>query len=526
MDSPLLLYITLISVSGVFNFFLGLYAYMKRTEFSGAKIFLIYAGSVSIYCFAYAFSLASDTLLQVKYWTIVQYIGMPFAAPLSLLIVRHYIGHRISRRTIVTTVAIPVITFFMVATNDWHHLQYKTFVISPDRPLPYVEIEIGFWYIVHGIYTFSCLLASTVLLISNWRQTSKAYRLHLIVLICGQLVPMVTAFLYLIGVTPAGLDPVPLVICFTSALYIWAILTTRMLTVIPIAKETIFDNIGEGVIVLDLTNRIIDYNRVIREMLPAAQTNMIGKPLQQMAEEFNGHPYSEMRYDAETSEVVLNVHEQERIYQVRMSDLKRESGEVVGRLLMLIDVTVLKRLQQELEQQAFYDGLTQILNRTQFILRSRELLAKASAQSQPFTIAMLDIDYFKRVNDSFGHEAGDHLLIHTVNLCKQILAPDMLFARYGGEEFVIAMPGLTLSQGIEVTEKLRATIAETPFQIHKGTLAITASLGIAQTSSNEETLELLLNRADEALYRAKRNGRNQVCVHLNGEAEVAAGAAE
>jgi PAS domain-containing protein len=87
---------------------------------------------------------------------------------------------------------------------------------------------------------------------------------------------MIAVFLYLMGVTPGGLDPVPVVMCITSAMYIWAMVSTRMLTVVPIAKETIFESMGEGVIVLDPAERLIDYNGAVSRMIPALQVTMIG----------------------------------------------------------------------------------------------------------------------------------------------------------------------------------------------------------------------------------------------------------
>ncbi|RIE01665.1 diguanylate cyclase [Cohnella faecalis] len=512
MDSQLTMYITLVSVSGVFNAFLSLYVFFRRSEIPGARTFIIYTIALSIYSFAYAFELASDTLWKVKLWTVIQYMGMPFAAPLGLMLILHYLGWKVSRKGAAALLVVPSITWLMVATNDYHHLFYKVIRLKENLPSPLLDIEIGEWYIVHGIYTFSCLLAAAALLLSRWKQTRKSYRLQLFTLICGQLIPMVTAFLYLVGATPAGIDPVPMVMCITSGLYIWAILSIKMLTVIPIAKETIFDSMGEGVIVLDSAERLIDYNRAVGRMIPSLRPAMLGRTLDQVWTELTGASFPFIRQpDGSAEELAWTSNGMERFYEVRSSVLRHRNGEQAGSLLMLINVTELKRLQQELEHQAFYDGLTQIFNRTQFIRRGREMLAESLRLGNPFTVMLFDIDFFKRVNDNFGHETGDKLIVHVVSTCRRLLSADMLFARYGGEEFVLALPSSPLLDGSSIAERLRAELEAHPLLTAGGEIAVTASFGVAQAEiGRDETLDTLLRKADEALYASKRNGRNRV----------------
>ncbi len=515
MDSQLTTYITLVSVSGIFNVFLCLYVLLRRHEIPGARTFILYTAALSVYSFAYAFSLASDTLWEVKLWTVIEYMGMPFSAPLGLMIILSYLGRKVSRPQAAALFVIPSVTLIMVATNDLHHLFYKVIRLKEGLSLPYLEIEIGEWYIVHGIYTSSCLLAATALLLSRWRQTRRSYRPQLATLICGQFIPMVTAFLYLVGLTPAGIDPVPMVMCITSGLYIWAILSARMLTVIPIAKETIFDSMREGVIVLDSAGRLSDYNREIGRMIPSLRPGMIGTTLDEVWRELTGAAYPFVRQpDGRAEELVWTTDGAEQFYQVRYSALRHRNGETAGGLLMFINVTELKRLQQELEHQAFYDGLTQILNRSRFIARSRRLLEDCRKNGSPFSVVLFDVDYFKRVNDRYGHETGDHLLVHVVNVGKRHLSPDMLFARYGGEEFVIALPDADLDDGCAIAEQLRRALESEPLAAAQGEIAVTSSFGVAQAGAGaEDSLDALLRQADEALYVSKRDGRNRVSAY-------------
>lgn len=512
MNSQITAFLSFVSVSGVLTLFLWFFAYMKRTEIRGARIFMWYMAALSFYIFGYAFELTSDSLAKIKFWITVSYIGMPFAPVLGLLLTLNYVGRRVSVKAAACMLIIPFITLIMVATNDLHHLYYKSLELLEGHPLPFVALEIGEWYIVHGVYTFGSMLAAFIVLLSQWRQTKRAYRPQLVTLICGQLLPMVTAFLYLTGVTPAGLDPVPVVMCVTSSMYIWALVTTRMLTVIPIAKDRIFESMREGVLVLDHAERLVDFNGAAVRMLPALGASMLGEPARAVWQRIAGTPLPEEQPIGEIEQDIIFLREQlVRHYQLRSSPVRLRKGELAGSLLMLIDITEQKQLQQQLEHQAFYDGLTQIYNRMPFIIRSRELLDEALRLGKPMSVILFDIDFFKQVNDNYGHETGDRIIVHVVGVCRRWLGPDMLFARYGGEEFVIALPAATIGEAGQLAERMRQALESEPLHMREDeAIAVTSSFGVAQADGARDTLENMLRKADAALYESKRNGRNRV----------------
>ncbi|WP_458126158.1 histidine kinase N-terminal 7TM domain-containing protein [Paenibacillus sp. Z3-2] len=279
MESHINSYITLVTTSAVLNVFLCLYTYFRRSEIPSAKIFILYTAALSIYTFGYAIELASNTLEQMKFWTTVEYIGLPFSASLGLILMIRYTGKTLSKKVTASLFVIPSITLCMVATNDFHHLFYKKVWLRENSTVPLMDIAVGQWYVVHAAFTFSCLLCACFILIGQWRHTKKMYRRQLLTLITSQIIPMVAAFLYLLGLTPGGMDPVPVLMCITSAMYIWAILSSRLLAIVPIAKDSIFESMREGVIVLDSSNRLVDYNRSLRDMLPELNLTMIGQPL-------------------------------------------------------------------------------------------------------------------------------------------------------------------------------------------------------------------------------------------------------
>ncbi|MEK5040659.1 histidine kinase N-terminal 7TM domain-containing diguanylate cyclase [Sporosarcina sp. FSL K6-3457] len=515
MTSQLTAYITLVVTSGILNLYLCLYVFVRRHNYTNiANIFILYTSSITIYCFASALGLMAMTLEQIKFWTVILYIGLPFAPPLGLLFIMKYLGIKLTKKRYVALFIIPIVSLVMVATNDWHHFYYRVFEIDPILGAPYVHQEIGMWYMIYGAFIFSCMFVAFLLVLSRWRETAKVYRLQLFALMCSQLLPMLTAFLYLIGFTPPGIDPVPMVLWLSSLLYLWSINSSRMFMIMPVAKDTIFNSINDGVIVLDESYRLIEYNQVCVRMFPGLHKSMFGMDFDKVWFALVGDSFpSEFETAAFIWEMQVDVDDSKRIYQVRTS-LLQHTHDRKGLLLIFTDITELKRLQVKLEQQAYYDELTQILNRRAFFQQTEQDFAAAKKTSSPLTVILIDIDFFKKVNDTYGHDVGDQMLRHVVKVCQTQLEEGILFARYGGEEFVLALNGSTALEGEALANQLRRHVEAQPLITAEGAISVTLSSGVAEaTQETEETLHQLLNKADIALYAAKREGRNRVCVY-------------
>jgi two-component system cell cycle response regulator len=167
--------------------------------------------------------------------------------------------------------------------------------------------------------------------------------------------------------------------------------------------------------------------------------------------------------------------------------------------------------QQSMEL-AITDALTGLHNRRYMESHLGTLVEEAAARGKPLSLLVLDIDYFKSINDNYGHDAGDDVLREfAIRVRKSIRGID-LACRYGGEEFVVVMPETDATVAGVVAERIRRRIAGEPFAIHKGagSIDVTISIGLACLAGADDSAETVLKRADQALYRAKRDGRNRV----------------
>ena len=167
-------------------------------------------------------------------------------------------------------------------------------------------------------------------------------------------------------------------------------------------------------------------------------------------------------------------------------------------------------LYSDVLQLARKDGLTGLLNHVSFRDELREQIVECSLGRIPLSLMMSDIDYFKALNDQFGHPAGDFVLQEIANIWRSVMPANSVLARYGGEEFVGIVPGVALEEAARFAESLRRSIALKDFYFEGKHLEVTASFGVTALDAPAETLEELIRVADLALYEAKRKGRNLV----------------
>lgn len=171
------------------------------------------------------------------------------------------------------------------------------------------------------------------------------------------------------------------------------------------------------------------------------------------------------------------------------------------------------RLFREVHHLAVTDPLTGLYNRRYFLEQSLKELERSRRYQRPISIAMLDIDFFKQINDTYGHLAGDQALIEVARICQEAIRRIDLVGRFGGEEIVILLPETGPEQAQYAIERLRQQIENLEVATPRGTVRITTSAGVTSMNETEDTAFIdFLDRADQALYRAKSEGRNRVCV--------------
>ncbi|MDR5873539.1 diguanylate cyclase [Halomonas sp. CUBES01] len=212
---------------------------------------------------------------------------------------------------------------------------------------------------------------------------------------------------------------------------------------------------------------------------------------------------------------LLTRHGDQRHVVIQASGYRRHGRFIYSRATVF-DLTERKQLEEKLLAQAMTDPLTGVFNRRYLQSQATNEISRGLRSNTPLSLITIDIDHFKRINDEYGHDAGDEVLKRLTTVVSGLLRQEDLLCRVGGEEFAILLPNTAISQAEQIAERIRTTIDTHEVTIeHEGdhqTLHITASFGVTHVELNETTLKAALKRADKGLYEAKETGRNRIVV--------------
>ncbi|SJZ33839.1 PAS domain S-box-containing protein/diguanylate cyclase (GGDEF) domain-containing protein [Trichlorobacter thiogenes] len=190
--------------------------------------------------------------------------------------------------------------------------------------------------------------------------------------------------------------------------------------------------------------------------------------------------------------------------------IRNDNKEIIAVYISVQDVTDFVMYEHKLIQMAKIDGLTGIYNRRYLDSRLTEEIERSRRHGNPLSILLLDIDHFKKINDTHGHLCGDYALRKISELLQELVRTSDILGRYGGEEFLCILPETSHEQAVVLAERCREQIATKPLACEDHQARITISIGVTG-QHRDDTLDSIKKRADDALYQAKREGRNRVC---------------
>jgi diguanylate cyclase (GGDEF)-like protein len=248
-------------------------------------------------------------------------------------------------------------------------------------------------------------------------------------------------------------------------------------------------------------------NRSAREMLPFEFIIPVGTDASRLLSILKIDPTAERNL----TEVIFTLNGKSRNYRVS-TVIVREGRRRLGLAIIMNDVTETREIISHLERLAETDGLTRVDNHRRFNEHAERELAQAKRRNRPITFAIMDIDYFKRVNDQYGHLAGDLVLQRLCDVARLNLRAGDIFCRYGGEEFALILSETQPNVAQQVLERLRGAIEAMVVEFGDDSISVTVSLGLcgAEAACGTDDTQLYISRADRALYIAKSRGRNCV----------------
>jgi diguanylate cyclase (GGDEF)-like protein/PAS domain S-box-containing protein len=278
--------------------------------------------------------------------------------------------------------------------------------------------------------------------------------------------------------------------------------------------ERTFDTVPDMIMILDRKMRVVRMNKAMADALGIEPQEAIGSLCHELCHGSEEPPaycpvcHSLTDTREHSAEIVEN-----RLggsFLVSVTPTHGSGGRLTGFVHVARDISEQKRLEENLREMATTDSLTGLFNRRHFWDLSERELARAKRAYHAVSLLMIDLDHFKSVNDTYGHEVGDRVLKLVADVVLGNLREIDVMGRIGGEEFAVLLPDTGLSDAVMVAERLREAVSREEVASDKGRVSITISIGVAGGSGDPPDLETLLRQADDALYAAKRKGRNRV----------------
>jgi diguanylate cyclase (GGDEF)-like protein/PAS domain S-box-containing protein len=280
--------------------------------------------------------------------------------------------------------------------------------------------------------------------------------------------------------------------------------------------DSIIQNLPEAIVIFDHDGRITCTNAAFTEMFGYSAEEAMGKNVSDLLahpdrkEEAHGFRRSMKKGVTINAKTVRRRKDGTTVDVAMKSAPVIVDGKVTGFFVVYRDITSEKLAEERLIALATTDFLTGLYNRRHFFELSRREFARSSRNRSPLVMLMIDIDYFKKINDAYGHRAGDAVLQALAGLGRACIRSSDIFGRIGGEEFALLLPEVSLEQGMAVAERLRQGVERMQIDADRATLSITVSVGVASAVGGIPGFDDVLARADRALYKAKCDGRNRV----------------
>lgn len=461
------------------------------------------------------------------------YFGATTVPVFFLLFALAFSG-RVSRRWRVTDAwlfVIPAISIVGAFTNRFHHLVWPGFTVLAGRP-NIIVYQHGPLYWLVTVYSLILVLAATLLIIDTALRARGVYRSQSAALVAAAVFPWVGELVY--SVAPAqfaGFDPA-LTLSLTAAILVATVSRLKLLDIVLVPREVLVEEMTDGLVVLDGTARILEFNPAAVRMLGLTKSPRMGTPAVEVL----------AGWSQEGRDAVRAVYEERRstiasptgaYLGVERSRLAGSTAEQTRDLFILHDIThqveaeqalhrayedlsarmaEIEALQGELRDQATRDPLTGLHNRRHLAEQLERELGRAERDEYPVSVVMFDVDHFKDVNDTFGHGAGDEMLRAIAAELLEGTRRCDITCRYGGDEFVVVLPNARAQSARARAERWRLRLHDVMAAIGDERVDTTISLGVASFPEHGATMDALVAAADRAVYASKAGGRNQVSV--------------
>jgi len=477
----------------------------RRRDSPGRNSLCVVLLAAAVWSFAYALELSASSLDARELWGALKYVGTTALPPAWLVFALQYTGRLAQPRPrLIGALAVePLVVLTLLAIPATRSL-IRSYPPGPLQAVPMPRLGAVYW--LHFAYTNALVLAASAILLLAVMRVSRLYWRQSITLMVAICLPIIGNAMSSVHLPPFGhLDPSPVAVSLAAWVLVIGVLRYRLLDLKPVARTVVVETMRDAVLVVDAQGHVVDLNPAAQQLVGRSAGGAVGRTIDSLlAGRTRASDYAEPGvYD-------LRFDDQDRDLELAVTPLADSRGATAGRLWVFRDVSERRELERNLRRLAYTDALTGLPNRALFYDRLGQALVMARRRSAPLAVLFLDLDRFKNINDSFGHEIGDQMLASVARRLRDCLREEDTLARLGGDEFGALLPEIADPRDIRlVADKLLAALTA-PEVIGNYELAVDVSIGVALFPQDGRNIQRLLRSADAAMYRAKARGGGRV----------------
>ena len=496
-----------------------LYMHSKRKSTPDIGLIELLFLANFFYMVGYALELISQDVVLKLLFNHMQYMGIPFIVPLWFMIcVRFcYQDFKWTLPKTALVLIIPVTTFVMNLTHTMNGMLYSSYATETWNRLMVVIFQKGPWYYVDSVWRIAVLSITIWLFIRTYRRAEGIRKRQAFMLLVLSACAMAFSVSPVVHTQTSGIDLAVLLISVSAILMFTILFKYSLFDLVPLAYSKLFDGMDYPALVLSDSMIVIKTNKAAAELFPQVKDGRCYVPFRSLFA--SERDLSSRLVEKGESLVEVGADPAKRFFSAKLTRLNLQESIVrkdYGYLLVLSDVTSHVNLARDLKVEASVDPLTGLFNRRSFYESAQSLMEHSAVEGDTVSLIMIDIDHYKKVNDTYGHQAGDCVLKDVSHIISGQMREKDIVVRYGGEEFVILLPGTAHEAAMSAAKRVCAAVRQHDFIADDRLIHLTISAGIVtvQKVASASSIDQLIYLADSALYEAKSKGRDRICFRI------------
>jgi len=406
----------------------------------------------------------------------------------------YFIGYKkwLSKRNIILISIIPFAMTLSIFTNEYHHLFFKNIESVTYGSFLVLSIEGGPLFWLDLAFSILLITAAAGLITRILIKAYHIYKWQISVFLVINMVILAAALMdkFTINIFPY-LDKTPFVFVIGMAVLILTLSKSKISEIVPTAREFVLDSMEDGILVLDNNNKLLDLNLFMKKMMNPYSKNYLGKPLKEFLPDLS----SAIENPDNGKELELLHKKKSKFFDVKISNLLNSRELKIGKVIVLRDITLRKNNEDKIKYLSFHDYLTNLYNRAFF---EEELNRLDVKRRLPMSIVLVDINGLRIINDSFGKEAGDKVLIKLAKILKECFRSEDILARLGGDTFGAILPSTSMKATLKIVKRIKEACKKS-----RSKISFSISMGFSTKKNASQNINEIIKEADSNMNKHK-----------------------